>query len=115
MADDLETMEAFWPYYLREHSQPATRAWHFAGTTLSLLLALGAVFSGRPLLAPLALIAGYGCAWYSHFFIEKNKPATFKHPLKSLVCDGRMWLLMLTGRLGPELERAGVVARPATA
>ena len=104
----MRTFAEFWPLYLREHSRPATRALHFAGTTLSLLL-LGsatALRSGRFVL--MALVCGYAFAWVGHFFVEHNRPATFKHPLWSFAADWKMWALALTGRLGPELEHAGV-------
>jgi hypothetical protein len=42
---------------------------------------------------------GYGFAWASHFFIEKNNPATFKHPLYSLRGDFLMFFQILTGRI----------------
>ena len=32
-------------------------------------------------------LVGYGFAWIGHFFFEKNKPATFKYPLYSLMAD----------------------------
>ena len=104
----MQTFEEFWPYYLREHSKAATRWLHFAGTTLSVCLLLAAAAQGRPWLVPAAVVCGYAFAWVSHFFIERNKPATFKYPLWSLGADFRMWALMLSGRLSPELTRAGV-------
>ena len=44
-------------------------------------------------------IFGYGFAWISHFFIEKNKPATFKYPLYSLLGDFIMFFEILTGKI----------------
>ena len=104
----MQTFAEFWPFYLREHSRPATRALHFAGTTLSLLLlgSAAALRSGRFVL--MALVCGYAFAWVGHFFVEHNRPATFKYPLWSFAADWKMWVLALTWRLGPELERAGV-------
>ena|SRR5690348_17689770 len=98
----------FWPFYLREHARPQTRAWHFLGTAL-VLVSLGLFLAGQGwgwLIA--APVAGYGPAWISHFFVEHNKPATFRHPLWSLVSDFRMFGLWAFGRLEDELKRAGV-------
>jgi hypothetical protein len=104
----MQTFAEFWPFYLREHSRAATRSLHFAGTTLSLFLLACALAlrSGRLVLA--ALVCGYAFAWVGHFFVEHNRPATFKYPLWSFAADWKMWALTLTGRLGPELQRAGV-------
>ncbi len=98
----------FWPYSLREHRQPGTRTLHLVGTTLSLLLLVAAAANGRSLLLLGAVLAGYGFAWFGHFAIEHNRPATFRHPLWSLAADWKMWALALSGRLAPELRRAGV-------
>lgn len=98
----------FWPFYLREHSRPTTRALHYAGTSLVLLIALAAVASGRWALLIALPLAGYGFAWASHAAVERNRPATFTYPAWSLAADFRMYFLWLSGRLGPELERAGV-------
>lgn len=108
MARDHASFSAFWPFYLRQHARPRTRALHYIGTSLVVLLALAAFATGRwGLLAALPL-AGYFFAWVGHYAVEKNRPATFTYPLWSLVADFRMWWLWLTGRLAPELERAGV-------
>lgn len=98
----------FWPYYLREHSKATTRVLHYIGTTLVVVVAAGAVLAGQLLWLLAMPFAGYFFAWIAHFGIEKNRPATFTHPLWSLAADFRMWWLWLTGRLGGELESAGV-------
>jgi len=45
------------------------------------------------------LAAGYAFAWVGHFFFEKNRPATFTHPLYSFLGDWVMWKDMITGRI----------------
>ena len=98
----------FWPYYLREHSKPQTRALHYVGTSLVVAIAAFAVATGRWWWLLAMPVAGYFFAWVGHFGVEKNRPATFKYPLWSLAADWKMWAFWLTGRLRPELERAGV-------
>ena len=105
---EITTYADFWPYYLREHSRPATRGWHYLGTSLALLTLFLVIFSGKWLFLPLAFICGYIFAWGSHGAIEKNKPATFTYPLWSLISDFKMLFCFLTGRMGAELEKAGV-------
>lgn len=72
---------------------------HFVGTA-SVLLALayvGATASWSILwLLPLL---GYGFAWAGHFFFEKNRPATFRYPLYSLIGDFVMFGQVLRGKL----------------
>ena len=98
----------FWQFYLREHSRPGTRALHYIGTSLVVALAIVASVTANWWLLAAMPVAGYLFAWIAHFAHEKNRPATFTYPLWSLGADFRMWWLWLTGRLGPELERAGI-------
>ena len=99
---ELKTFEEFWPHYLGEHLNPVNRGLHFTGTTFVYgLMALAVLSSPRWLyLAPLV---GYGFAWVGHFFVERNRPATFTYPLWSLRGDFRMHARMLTGRLETDL------------
>ena len=77
----------FWPVYVGEHLSPLTRFIHTTGTTLALIL-LVAVFLSKAWIGLLFVpIVGYGFAWFSHFIIEKNRPATFRHPIWSLMGD----------------------------
>jgi hypothetical protein len=94
------TYEAFFPYYVAMHSKPLTRKVHFAGTTLGLVVALVGVVLRRPKLLLGLPGFGYGFAWPAHWFIEKNNPATFGHPLWSLRGDFEMIRYMLQGRDG---------------
>jgi len=113
MAEAPKTYRDFWPCYLKEHSQPATRALHFAGTGTCLLWAALAFATGYAALAPLALVPAYGAAWAGHAFIEKNRPLTFTYPLWSLVSDFRMAGLWCVGRLGATYKKHGLAYRPA--
>lgn len=105
---EYQTFEAFWPFYLREHSRPLTRAFHYVGSAIALgfLAFFGATLNPAYLLG--MPLSGYFFAWASHAAIEHNKPATFTYPLWSLIADYRMFFLFVAGRLRPELRRAGI-------
>ncbi len=94
-----QSFAEFWPYYLNEHSKPATRALHAAGSLAAIALLIALVAIGKWWLFPLAFVPGYGLAWVGHFFVEKNRPATFAYPLWSFMGDWKMLTLMLMGRL----------------
>ncbi|SEJ85091.1 hypothetical protein SAMN05518849_115125 [Sphingobium sp. AP50] len=100
----------FWPYYLQEHARPGTRALHYAGTSLVVGLLLSAPFIGQWWMAAALPVAGYGFAWAGHGLIERNRPATFRHPLWSLRADFVMWQRFLTGKISRDLAKAGVRA-----
>lgn len=94
----------FWPHYVAEHSKFATRLLHLIGTLVGVGCAGFFITSGLWWLFPLGLIPGYGAAWIAHFFVEKNRPATFQHPLWSFIGDYKMIAMMLTGRMDTEVE-----------
>ena len=106
MADqDFRTFEEFWPFYVKEHQKKSTRILHFIGTTGAMACVAGGLLTKRRWLLAVAPVIGYGPAWVSHFFIEGNKPASFKHPLWSLRADLVMWSKMVRLKMDDEVER----------
>ena len=106
MADDrIKTYDEFWGFYLQEHSMPLTRLLHLIGTTIGIALLIFLVARGQWYFFPIFFVVGYAFAWFAHFVIEKNRPATFQYPLWSFISDFKMIAYMLTGRLGREIER----------
>lgn len=96
------SFEEFWPDYLKEHSDPRTRALHLGGTVLGLGCAALYLTTRKPRWAIAGLVSAYGAAWASHALYEKNTPATFSHPLWSARGDLRMLRLAFEGRLDKE-------------
>ncbi|HQZ83868.1 MAG TPA: DUF962 domain-containing protein [Pyrinomonadaceae bacterium] len=101
----IETYAEFWDFYVAEHSKPATRWLHFIGTTLGITLLVYFIATGRWYYFPLFFVVAYAFAWFAHFVVEKNRPATFKYPFWSLISDLKMIGLMLTGRMSAEADR----------
>src|ERR1700722_16113367 len=89
----------FYPFYLSEHAKRATRRLHFLGSSLALACFLALVLSGNPWWLAAALVVGYGVAWIAHLLVEKNRPATFHHPIYSFMGDCVMFWQILTGRI----------------
>ena len=101
----IETFEQFWDFYVGEHRKKTTRILHFIGTTAAVGCLAGGLLTKRRWLLLVAPLCGYGPAWFSHFFIEKNKPATFTYPLWSLQADFVMWWKTLSGQMQAEVDR----------
>lgn len=100
-----QSFEEFWPFYVKEHAQKTTRTLHFVGTTAAMACVVGSVLLRKKWLLAVAPVAGYAPAWVGHFFVEKNRPASFKHPLWSLRADFVMWTKIATGTMDAEVER----------
>jgi hypothetical protein len=105
-----KTFREFWPLYVLAHSQPLTRLLHSAGTLLGWAILLAAIVLRRASFVLLALAVPYALAWFSHFFIEHNRPATFGHPLWSWLADQKMVTLVLAGKMEKEVKRCAAAA-----
>lgn len=99
------TFDEFWPRYLQAHADPRTRAAHVAGTLLGTTLVLAAIAARKPWLAAAGLVAGYGPAWFSHAFFERNRPETFRAPFASLRADYVMAWHVLRGSIDDQYAR----------
>tara|TARA_B100000700_G_scaffold173608_1_gene191787 strand:+ start:152 stop:472 length:321 start_codon:yes stop_codon:yes gene_type:complete len=96
---NFNSFKSFYPYYLQEHENPVCRCLHFIGSLVVLAILGFAVFSGSYIWLWAMPVAGYGFAWVGHFFFEKNRPATFRHPVYSLIGDWVMFKDMLIGKV----------------
>ncbi|HEX2835663.1 MAG TPA: DUF962 domain-containing protein [Thermoanaerobaculia bacterium] len=100
----ISSFSEFWPFYVRAHSKPSTRIAHFIGSLLALSCIAGGILYSRWLFLAAPLV-GYSFAWYGHFVLEHNKPATFGHPFYSLAADYVMVWKMITGRMRAEVAK----------
>lgn len=94
-----ERFSDFYPFYLAEHSNPVCRRLHYVGSLLVLTLLTYCLASQHWAMLWALPVAGYGFAWLGHFVFEKNRPATFQHPLYSLLGDWVMLKDAFTGRI----------------
>jgi hypothetical protein len=106
MSERMRSFEEFWPFYLGEHSKIETKRWHTFGSGVAMF----AHFVLLPVTRSMwwflgGFVVGYACAWYSHYCLEKNRPATFKHPYWSFFADIEQFFLMILGWMPGELER----------
>lgn len=88
----------FYPYYLAEHSNSTCRRLHFIGTSLVIFILALSIAKGAAAVAR-ATSGRLQLCWIGHFFFEKNRPATFQHPLYSLLGDFVMYRDMILGRV----------------
>lgn len=96
----------FWPFYVSQHSQAGTRYLHFIGTSGAIVLIVLAVVLPEVWLLLGTPIWGYFFAWVGHFFVEKNRPATFTYPIFSVLGDFHMYGLMWLGRMDAVVKQA---------
>ena len=93
-----QSFSAFYPHYIHEHSNRTCRRIHVVGSALVLGVLAVAVVTLNPWWLLAMPLVGYGFAWVGHFFFEKNRPATFRYPLSSLMGDWRMFFETVSGK-----------------
>jgi len=98
MSERIKTFKEFYRFYLTEHSKTGTRVLHFIGTLMVFFVIGYVISSGKERFLWYVPIFGYGFAWLSHAIIEKNKPATFKYPIWSLISDFKLFFELLIGK-----------------
>ncbi|CAN7276193.1 DUF962 domain-containing protein [Trinickia sp. LjRoot230] len=89
----------FYPFYLGEHRNAVCRRLHFIGSLGVIGCVAMAVATGNGWWLPGAVVCGYGFAWVGHLFFEKNRPATFRYPLYSLMGDWVMFKDICIGKI----------------
>lgn len=99
MDRNYQSFRDFYPSYLAEHANPICRRLHFVGTALVLLVGAAALITREWLWLLAVPVLGYGFAWVGHLVFERNRPATFRHPLYSLAGDFVMFRDMLMRRV----------------
>ena len=100
------TFREFWPLYLLAHSNPKTRAVHYAATIIGIGSAGAAAIAWEPLFL-LGIGIAYALAIGAHMVIEKNRSMIGVNPAWGALADLRMFWLAATGGLDRELSRAG--------
>ena len=91
--------QEFYPFYLSQHANKACRRLHFVGSIIILAIIGFALINKNYSLLLFIPLVGYGFAWVGHFVFEKNRPATFKYPLYSLMGDWVMFKDILIGKI----------------
>ena len=89
----------FYPFYLGEHQDRTCRRLHFVGSSIALVCLILLIFTGNLWWLLGAAVSGYAFAWVGHFGFEKNRPATFRHQIYSLMGDWVMYRDIWTGKI----------------
>ena len=99
MSEEYRSFREFYPHYLAEHSQPLTRRLHVLGLMGAFAIVILAAWKGAWIWLLAVPVVGYGASWIGHYVFERNRPATFRHPLYSLAGDFVMFKDILVGRI----------------
>ena len=100
-----KSFEDFYPFYLCEHSLGTTKLFHFIATTNALFIdGILLTRKWQTKLFMFTFVQAYGLAWFSHFLIERNRPATWTYPTYSFFGDFRMFYDVISLKFPPFFE-----------
>lgn len=99
-----KTFDEYYQYYLTLHQKKETKLWHIFGNLITLAYIIISIYLSISNLLFLGLLSAapfviYPFAWYSHLFIEKNKPAAWSNPIWAKMCDWRMIYEVFSGKI----------------
>lgn len=93
------TFSEYYQHYLSLHQNKWCRRLHLLGQAATIMFIAAVLYTQTWLLLLAAPFVIYPFAWTGHFFIEKNTPAAFFHPIWAKACDWVMLKDILTGKL----------------
>jgi len=100
MSSKFNAFGEFYPFYLKEHSEPICRTLHFIGTAIGIVfLVVGSFTFTNKWWLLASPLWGYLFGFVGHYFFEHNQPATFKNPFYSFAADLVMFAQLLTGKI----------------
>jgi hypothetical protein len=105
---EYKNLDEFYPFYLSQHAYDVNRIFHYCATLSSLIVFAYVGVTFKLLYLLYAPLLGYGFAWVGHFFFEKNKPATFKYPIMSLISDYVMFSRFITGSMPEDFKKYNI-------
>jgi hypothetical protein len=105
---EYKNLNEFYPFYLSQHANDINRVFHYCATISTFIVFSYVGITFKFLFLVLAPLIGYGFAWVGHFFFEKNKPATFKYPLLSLISDYVMFSRFVTGKMADDFKKYNI-------
>ena len=94
----MKSFDEFYLYYLEQHKNFYNRVMHFIAGCIFLSFTPFCILNGYFLRIPLVILVSYAFAWTGHYVFEKNKPATFGHPLYSIRGEFRMFFELLSSK-----------------
>ena len=99
-----KNFDEYYKYYLTLHQKRSTKIFHIIGNITTLVYIIASIYLSfcNVIFLPMLIISPfivYPFAWYSHLFIEKNKPAAWSNPIWAKMCDWRMIYEVFTGKI----------------